>query len=436
VGATVAITGVGGLIGRRLVATLDADPAVDRIVGLDVDVPSGLASLKLDLRRADVRDRASLAAALGGADTVVHLAFQLDPLRDEAAMRATNVDGTRNVVEVAHEAGVRKLVYASSAVAYGAHPDNPLPLTEDQPLRANPGFNYAEHKLEVERWLAGWTAEHPDTTVTILRPAIVAGPGVANFITRQMTAPRFVVVAGHEPPMQFAHVDDVASALAHVVAQDLPGAYNVACEGWLSFREVTAISGRKTVEVPEEVAFAVAERLWRLGLGHAPAGQVHYVMHPWVVSEDALVATGWQPQHTNRDAFAELVREHADEVVIGPVSTTRGTARALSVGLGAAGAAAPAGGPPRARPPPPPAAIARIEAPSKPRSAKTSRAAPRIASRVFCLPGRRPRPVRRTMAAQVTGYAAGGWPHPGSGQRQSPRARSSDLATSFRSPRR
>lgn len=348
-GRTVAITGVGGLIGRRLVTALEADAEVERIVGLDVALPDGLASLKLDLRRADVRDRDQLATAMAGADVVVHLAFQMDPLRDEERMRQVNVDGSCNVVEVAYEVGVRKVVYVSSAVAYGAHPDNPLPLTEDQPLRPNAPFSYAEHKGEVERWLADWTAAHPDTVVTVLRPSIVAGTGVDNFISRQLDAPRFTVVRGHEPPMQFAHVDDVTSALVHVVTRDLPGVFNVSSEGWLSFAEATAIAGRKIVEVPEEVAFSLADRLWRLGLGHAPSGQVHYLMHPWVVSVEALLATGWRPQHSNRDALASLVRDHADRLVIGPVSTTRTRVRAVSMGLGVAGVAAAAWGIHRAR---------------------------------------------------------------------------------------
>ena len=50
-------------------------------------------------------------------------------------------------------------------------------------------------------------------------------------------------------------------------------------------------------------------------------------MHPWVVSVDALVATGWRPQRSNRDALAELVADHADDLVLGRVRTTRTRAR-------------------------------------------------------------------------------------------------------------
>lgn len=329
----VAITGVGGLIGRRLVAELDGDPQVDRILGLDIALPEGLTASNLELREADVRDP-DLAAKLAGIDVVVHAAFQLDPLKDEATMRDVNVAGTQNVCRAALSAGVGKVIYISSGVAYGAHPDNDVPLTEDSPLRANPDFNYAEHKLEVEQWLSPWAAEHPEVVVTVLRPSIVAGPGVQNFISRQLEMPRYPAVRGHRPPMQFTHVDDVASALAHAVRNDLPGAYNVASEGWLSFDEITAIAGRRPLEIPEEVAFQAAERMWRLGIGEAPPGQVHYIMHPWVLSVDRLVDTGWRPKHSNRDAFAELVDEHRDWIAVGGVRTHRSTLRNLLVGLG------------------------------------------------------------------------------------------------------
>lgn len=332
---TVAVTGVGGLLGRRLLTELDQRDDVERVLGIDVRAPEGVTSPKLAFRVADVRDPA-LADLLSDVDVVVHLAFQLDPLRDEARMRSVNVDGTRNVAEAAAAAGVGKLVYVSSGVAYGAHPDNDLPLTEDSPLRANPRFNYAEHKLEVEEWLWPWADKHPETTVTVLRPSIVAGPGMENFISRQLLeAPRFLAVKGHKPPMQFVHVDDVASALVHVVERDLPGAFNVSAEGWLSFDEITAILGRETLELPEEVAFSTTERLWELGVGQAPPGQVHYIMHPWVLSVDRLMATGWRPTHSNRDALVDVAAEHADWLTLPGVRVRRSTLRGGTAVVGA-----------------------------------------------------------------------------------------------------
>ncbi|MFA9429896.1 NAD-dependent epimerase/dehydratase family protein [Egicoccus sp. AB-alg2] len=331
---TVAITGVGGFIGRRLVAALDDQPEVQRIHGLDLVAPKGLTSDKLVFRRADVRDR-DLVQVLETVDTLVHLAFRLDPMHDEPTMREINVEGTKRVFEAAAAAGVRRVVYLSSVAAYGAHPDNEVPLTEDHPVRGTPDFNYSQHKAEVEQWLWPWAQAHPEVAVTVLRPAIVLGPGAQNFVTRVFEQPRITLVRGHKPPLQFVHVDDVVSALVHVLEHDLTGAYNVTAEGWLSMDEVTAIVGRRTVAVPEEVAFSVTERLWRLGIGEQPPGLVWHFMHPWVASPAKLIETGWQPKHSNRDALDETVREHGRFVSLVGLRAERRTVRSAS--LAAAG---------------------------------------------------------------------------------------------------
>ncbi|HSK23565.1 MAG TPA: NAD-dependent epimerase/dehydratase family protein [Egicoccus sp.] len=327
---TVAITGVGGFIGRGLADALDDHGGVEKVVGVDVVAPRRLNASKLVFRQADVRDR-DLATVFTGVDVVVHLAFRLDPMHDEPTMHEINVEGTKRVFEAAASAGVGRVVYVSSVAAYGAHADNDVPLTEDSPIRATPEFNYSQHKAEIEHWLVGWQAEHPDVRVTVLRPAVVLGPGVQNFVTRVFESPRVTLVRGHKPPLQFVHLDDIVSALVHVLDHDLDGVYNVTAEGWLSMDEVTAIVGRRTVAVPEEVAFSVAERLWKLGIGEQPPGLVSHFMHPWVASPAKLLATGWQPRHSNRDALAEMVREHGRYVSLVGLRAERRTVRSASL---------------------------------------------------------------------------------------------------------
>lgn len=334
---TIAITGVGGLLGRRLVAALDGHADVERIVGLDVAAPQGLTSPKLAFRELDVRS-GELVEALSGVDVLVHLAFQMDPLRDEELMRSINLDGTRNAFEAAARAGVGHVVYLSSVVVYGAYPDNEFPLTEFSPRRATEGFTYSEHKHEVETWLWPWIEAHPAPTVTVLRSGFVLGPGIDNFMTTLLELPRLPVVKGHRPPVQFVHLDDIVSAIVHVTERRLEGAYNVCAEGWLSFDEVVAIAGKQIVEVPEEVARETAGRAWSLGLTELPPGMVAHLMHPWVMSPDALIATGWRPRHSNRDALAEAARDHAPYVSFGKGHVRRSTLRwsALSLAVSAA----------------------------------------------------------------------------------------------------
>ena len=335
----VGVTGVSGYLGRRLLGLLDADPGVVRVVGIDVAEPIA-GSPKLEFHQMDVRD-VRLAKVLPSVDTLVHLAFQVDPIRDEQSMRAVNVDGTRNVLEAAGATGVRKLVHASSATVYGAHPDNDFPLTESSPLRANPDFSPAWHKLEAERMIEAFQEDHPEVVVTVLRPAIVFGPNVENFISRMLEAPRVTTVKGYEPPLQLVHEEDVVSAIHTAVVRDIPGAYNVAADGWLTGEEVLALTGKKRVELPEAVAFSLADRLWKMGISEAPPGELHFIMHPWAVDNRKLRAAGWTPVHTNRDALREAMEAHRPWIAVGRARMRRDDlAKGAAATLGVVGAMA------------------------------------------------------------------------------------------------
>lgn len=325
----VAVTGISGYLGQRLLELLDADASVERVVGIDLDEPE-FVSPKLEFHQMDVRD-ARLGKVLPGVEALVHLAFVLNPMRDEERMRAINVDGTRNVLEAAAATTVRKLVYPSSATVYGAHPDNDFPLTESSPARANTDFGYAAHKLATEQLVEAFAADHPSAVVTVLRPATVFGPNVQNFISRLFEAPRLTTVKGYAPPLQVVHEADVADALHLAVSTDLPGVYNVSADGWLDAEEVLEISGKKRIELPSAVAFSIAERAWRLGLAESPPGELHFVMHPWVVDNAKLKAAGWKPKYTNREALLETIESHKPWVSLG-----RARARKADLAKGAA----------------------------------------------------------------------------------------------------
>jgi hypothetical protein len=85
----------------------------------------------------------------------------------------------------------------------------------------------------------------------------------------------------------------------------LQGTYNVAPDGFISGETSRALatSGRVTVPLPDRAAGVVERWAWRLGWGGAPAEAVPYLVHPWVVANDKLVATGWSPVHTNEEAL-------------------------------------------------------------------------------------------------------------------------------------
>src|ERR1700761_625153 len=173
----VAVTGPTGTFGFGLMPLLQAEPRVERIIGIarrPFD-PADHGWSKLEYRRGDVRDEAALREAFAGADVVVHLAFMITGTADADTIRAINVDGTVNAFRAAREAGAERFVYASSVAAYGFHPDNPVGMTEEWPVRPAARLFYAPEKAEIEHLLPAEAGPPPPAFVR-LRPPTVLGP--------------------------------------------------------------------------------------------------------------------------------------------------------------------------------------------------------------------------------------------------------------------
>ena len=326
-GLTVAVTGASGYIAGRTIDSLLADDRVGRVLGFDVSPErKKRTSPKWLFDQMDVRNPA-LAARLEGVDVVIHLAFIMDPIKDESEMRDVNVNGSQNVFRAAGKAGVSKVIYTSSATVYGAHPDNDLPLTEDSPLRANLDFSYPAHKLEVEYVVREVREEYPDLKVVTYRPAIVFGPNVDNAWSHMLELPTLIGVQGYTPPMQFVHEDDVGDALTFAVFEDMDGPYNLAPEGWIEWHDLVAMVGKRQLALPEPIMFQVVERMWNLGLAEAPAGLLHYVMHPWVVSVEKLKDAGFKARRSSRETFAATVERTSTKVRLGRTRVDKGQLR-------------------------------------------------------------------------------------------------------------
>jgi UDP-glucose 4-epimerase len=282
---TVAVTGPTGEIGLALMAELEADPAVGPVRGMarrPFD-PDREGWRKASYRRGDILDRGSLAALFDGADVAVHLAFAIFGDREQG--RRVNLEGSRNVFEAAIDAGVKRLVYASSVAAYGFHGDNPQPLTEAVPVRGSENFYYSAQKAELEATLDGLLAGS-EVDAYVFRPCIVAGPRATMLIERVVASARLgdplpavrqglgrlpllqPVLPDLGAPIQLVHHDDVARALAAAIAgKGEPGAYNLAGDGELGVGDIARALGWRTLPVPRAA----------VGLGAALASRLAFV---------------------------------------------------------------------------------------------------------------------------------------------------------------
>ncbi|HET6864457.1 MAG TPA: hypothetical protein VFH80_00975, partial [Solirubrobacteraceae bacterium] len=106
---------------------------------------------------------------------------------------------------------------------------------------------------------------------------------------------------------QFCHVDDLVEALAWAALRKAGGPMSVASPGWLSHDEVERITGLRSVVVPAAMAFATAERLYRVGVLSAPGTELRYLAHPWVVDAEQLRRAGWSARWDHAAALSDHV---------------------------------------------------------------------------------------------------------------------------------
>ena len=306
------ITGGSGYIGTRLTDVLVEREETERIVNLDVRPPA-TARPKSEFVRGDVRKADELRALMERErpDAVIHLAFLLNPIRDEARMYDIDVNGTDAVLRAASDAGVEQVLVTSSATAYGAFPDNPVPIAEDWPVRGQPDFSYARHKADADRLCQLWALRHPDRVMTIVRPSIVFGPTVDNFISRSWKNSAFMPrMDGVDQEFQLVHEDDLVEALIGLLDAKAEGAFNIGGDGTMRWTEAAEMVGLKVRDMSMRTVMRIYGAAWKLHAPRveAPPGNLHFIRYPWIVSNEKLKAEiGWQPSADTRQVFVETM---------------------------------------------------------------------------------------------------------------------------------
>ncbi len=234
-----------------------------------------------------------VAIYIGGADP------------DARARRRESVAAGANAV-LEQLQSARHLVVVSSALVYGAWENNPVPLTEDAVLRPDNEFGYARQLAAVEQMADEWRCRQPGRTVAVLRPVVSMAANGTSGLASALAAGMGQRFAIDDPPAQFVHLDDVASAVTLAAVESLDGVFNVAPDGSIPAARVRALSGSAPrLQLPARVAEVLGSLRWRFQRGPIPPGLRSYTRSPWLVANDKLSAQGWKPTVTNEQAYVE-----------------------------------------------------------------------------------------------------------------------------------
>lgn len=345
----VVVTGATGNVGTSVLRALSAEPAVHEVIALARRAPGrdldGAQFVRADITEDD------LGKVFAGADAVVHLAWLIQPGRNESVTRKVNVGGSRRVFEAVVAAGVPALIHASSVGAYSPGPKDRR-VDESWPTDGIATSFYSRHKVEVERQLDRLQAEQPRLRIVRLRPGLIFKREAATEIRRLFVGPllprallksSLVPLFPDLPRLRFqaVHSDDVGEAYRAAVTSDRAGAFNIAAEPVIGPGELAGMLGARRVPVSSRIVRAAAGMTYRMRLQPAEPGWVDMGLGvPLMSTERAHAELGWAPRRTALDAITELtagMRDGADDRTSPLARSTSGPGRIREfvTGLGA-----------------------------------------------------------------------------------------------------
>lgn len=316
----VLVTGASGMLGRGVAQAL-----LER--GDDVTVLQRRPST-VDTRQVlgDVADAAVVAEAVAGCEAVVHLAAKVDVVGPWAEYARANVDGTREVLQAARGAGVRRLVNVSSpSVAHSGRSLVGVGAGPADPGRARGA--YARSKAIAEQ--LALAADSADLAVVSVRPHLVWGPGDTQLVGRiieRARAGRLLIIATGAALIDTTYVDNAVDALVAAVDADVHGEALVVSNGEPRpvgevLRRLCAAAGVPAPgrHVPLALALAagaVVEGVWSLFDRRDTPPLTRFLAEQlatahWFDQRRTHTALGWTPRVRLDDGFAALAAHHA-----------------------------------------------------------------------------------------------------------------------------
>jgi UDP-glucose 4-epimerase len=309
-GRVVLVTGISRDIGRRFARAAASDPAIDRVIGVDVVPPHGDIG-GVSFVRADIRSPIiAKVLAKEDVDTVVHMSVIATPgsTGGRNTMKELNVMGTMQLLAACQKSPtVKNLVVKSTTTMYGASSRDPAMFTEEMGPKRLPSAGYAKDVYEVEGYVRGFARRRPDVIVTTIRAANVIGPHVVSPITSYFRLPVIPRVLGFDPRMQFLHEDDLLDVLTHAAVSDVAGTFNVAGDGVLMLTQAIRRLNKPTVSLPGFAVGRLGSVLRQARVADFSPEQLGFLTYGRGVDTTRMRQTlGFEPRYSTARAFADF----------------------------------------------------------------------------------------------------------------------------------
>jgi UDP-glucose 4-epimerase len=236
------------------------------------------------------------------------MATPTTPPRNQTVAHEIVSVGSMYICNACADAGVRKLILASTTDVYGASADNPNFLTEDHAQRGGIKNRFIADKIDAERSSLKLAKKHPEITVTILRPCAILGPSIKSFRTQYLSRPVIATILGYDPLVQFVHETDVIRAFMKAIEGDHPGIYNIVGPGVLPLSRVIGIMGKLQIPLPEFIMKEMVQLLWYAELSPAPASYLNFLKYLCIADgEKARKVMGFVPRYSTRETLLSFV---------------------------------------------------------------------------------------------------------------------------------
>jgi len=294
------ITGSASQLAKTCIPVLLDDTRIKKIVGIDL-LSSEISHPDFEEHILDIRSN-QMSEHLHDIDAVIHFAFVVNNgvlgkrRNDREYIRDVNVEGSRNVFNLAISAKVKSIIHFSSAIVYGLSAENPTFIDESHSLVPVNGFYYSEDKIAVEQILNELENVQKELRIVRLRPHVVMGQNAQPLIKSLLQQPFHFLFPDPQPLTQCISEMDVASALQQALFLDVSGSFNLATDQVASFHWIHKHLHQYSFPLPLALARFAHRMTWKHSGHLGDPAWLDCMRFPLTISNDkAKTELKWTP---------------------------------------------------------------------------------------------------------------------------------------------